>query len=88
MTARASLPFPPRLMGEPQAAAYLGVSATTLRGLGLSRVQLGARRLYDRLDLDAYADALPMFWKSTGKPSRAGSLTMMCRAGRLTGCAS
>jgi hypothetical protein len=67
MTARVSLPFPPRLMGEPQAAAYLGVSATTLRGLGLARVQLGARRLYDRLDLDAYADALPRDGESVGE---------------------
>lgn len=67
MTARASLPFPPRLMGEPQAAAYLGISATTLRGLGLTRVQIGARRLYDRIDLDAYADGLPRDGESTGE---------------------
>lgn len=50
----------PRLMGESAAAAYLGVSATTLRALGLPRKKCGERRfLYDRFDLDAYADDLP-----------------------------
>lgn len=51
--------FLPRLLGEAAAASYLGVSQTTLRGLGLPRREIGARRLYDRIDLDAYADALP-----------------------------
>lgn len=51
--------FAPRLMPAPQAAHYLGVSASTLRGLGLPRRELGTKRLYDRRDLDAYADALP-----------------------------
>lgn len=49
----------PRLMKEPAAAAYLGVSPNTLRKAGLSRRVLGGLRLYDRLDLDAWADALP-----------------------------
>lgn len=49
----------PRLLGEAEAARYLGVSQTTLRGLGLPRRALGARRLYDILDLDAWASALP-----------------------------
>lgn len=49
----------PRLMPAPVAAAYLGVSETTLRGLDLPRKMLGAKRLYERADLDAYADSLP-----------------------------
>lgn len=50
--------FVPRLLPSPQAAHYLGVSETTLRGLGIPRRELGGKRLYDRLDLDAFADAL------------------------------
>lgn len=49
----------PRLMPAPVAARYLGVSETTLRGLPIPRRELGAKRLYDRCDLDAYADSLP-----------------------------
>lgn len=56
----ASPQFVPRLLPAPQAAHYLGVSQTTLRALNLPRKQLGAKRLYDRLDLDAYADSLPV----------------------------
>lgn len=56
---RASLSFPPRLLGAAEAAAYLGISATTLRGLGIPQRQLGGRVLWDRLDLDAYASELP-----------------------------
>ena len=51
--------FAPRLMPAPIAARYIGVSETTLRGLGLPRRVLGGKRLYDQADLDAYADALP-----------------------------
>lgn len=49
----------PRLMKEPEAARYLGVSTTTLRGLGLPRRILGGLRLYDVYDLDAFASSLP-----------------------------
>jgi len=59
MTARASIAFTPRLLPAPQAAAYLGVSPTTLRGLAIPRRVLGGKRLYDRLDLDAFASDLP-----------------------------
>lgn len=51
--------FAPRLLPAPLAAHYLGVSETMLRTLGLPRKRLGAKRLYDRFDLDAYADELP-----------------------------
>lgn len=59
MSGKPGLTYAPRLLGAPQAAAYLGISATNLRGLGLPVVLLGTRRLYDRIDLDAYADNLP-----------------------------
>jgi len=56
--ARCDLTFPPRLLSSVSAAAYLGISETTLRTLGLPRRMLGTRRLYDRYDLEAYADGL------------------------------
>ena len=59
MGARPSITFAPRLLPAPQAAAYLGVSETTLRGLNLPRRELGGKRLYDRLALDEFADNLP-----------------------------
>jgi len=59
MTARAAITFAPRLLPAPEAAAYLGVSPATLRGLPIPRRALGGKRLYDRLDLDAYASDLP-----------------------------
>ena len=52
------LDFVPRLLPAPVAARYIGVSETTLRGLPIPRRVLGAKRLYDRYDLDAYADGL------------------------------
>lgn len=53
-----TMDFPPRLMTTPQAAHYLGVSSSTLRSLGIPRKILGAKRLFDRLELDAFADFL------------------------------
>lgn len=52
--------FAPRLMPAPAAAHYLGVSESTLRTLDIPRRALGAKRLYDRRDLDRYADSLPI----------------------------
>ncbi|SLN74644.1 hypothetical protein PSM7751_04178 [Pseudooceanicola marinus] len=51
--------FAPRLMPAPQAAHYLGVSVSMLRNLSLRRRELGGKRVYDRADLDAFADHLP-----------------------------
>ena len=51
--------FPPRLMPAPQAAHYLGVSESTLRACDIQRRRFGGKRVYDRSDLDAYADNLP-----------------------------
>lgn len=49
----------PRLMGETDAARYVGLSPSTLRKTGIPRRKHGVRRLYDRMDLDAYIDSLP-----------------------------
>lgn len=56
---KADISFAPRLLAEPEAARYLGMSATTLRSLGLPRKEMRTKRLYDRFDLDDYANALP-----------------------------
>lgn len=56
--ARPSLPDWPRLMREDQAAAYLSIGATTLREKGPAPRELGRRRLWDRHDLDRWADRL------------------------------
>ena len=42
-----------------QAAHYLGVSESKLRELNLPSKKLGAKRVYDKDDLDTYADDLP-----------------------------
>lgn len=51
--------FPPRLMQAKAAAHYLGISESKLRGLKLPSKPVGGNVLYDRADLDAWADALP-----------------------------
>ena len=53
-----TLDFAPRLMPAPQAAHYIGVSVSKLRELPIPRRILDGKRLYDRLDLDSYADNL------------------------------
>jgi hypothetical protein len=45
-------------MGVDLASAYLGLSATTLRENGPAPKSYGKRRLYDRIDLDRWADRL------------------------------
>jgi hypothetical protein len=45
-------------MGADLAAAYLGLSATTLREKGPEAKEYGKRRLYDGIDLDRWADRL------------------------------
>lgn len=55
---RTALPNWPRLMGVDLASAYLGLSATTLRQKGPAPKEYGKRRLYDRIDLDRWADRL------------------------------
>jgi hypothetical protein len=45
-------------MGEDMAAAYVSLSATTLRERGPAPARLGKRKLYDRHDLDRWADRL------------------------------
>ena len=57
--ARHQISFAPRLLPAPQAAAYLGISQSKLLTLPIRRKVDGGNRLFDRFDLDAYADALP-----------------------------
>lgn len=55
---RAALPEWPRLMSVELAAAYLSIGTTMLRERGPQPKHLGSRVLYDRRDLDRWADAL------------------------------
>ena len=66
----------PALLGEVDAARYLGIGTTTLRGLGIKRRMLGGRRLYDRRDLDAFADALP--YECEGGTGRKNTCDEVC----------
>jgi hypothetical protein len=51
------LPLPsPRCLNKHQAATYLGIGTTLLLELNLPSIKLGRRRVYDRLDLDAWLD--------------------------------
>lgn len=56
--ARLVLPGWPRLLSSPLAAAYLSISETTLREHGPQPKRQGRRVLYDRQDLDRWADRL------------------------------
>ena len=53
-----SLHFTPRLLPAPAAAHYIGVSESKLRDLPIPRKILDGKRVYDRLELDAFADSL------------------------------
>ncbi|MCA0963248.1 DNA-binding protein [Salipiger bermudensis] len=53
-----TLDFAPRLMPVTQAAHYIGVSPSKLRCLPIPRKILDGKRVYDRFDLDSYADGL------------------------------
>ena len=55
---RDALPDWPRLMRAPLAARYLGIGETMLRTHGPQPKRLGGAVLYDRRDLDRWADAL------------------------------
>lgn len=60
--ARAPVAMVPRFLRPPMAAAYLGISTSRLAELGLRKIKdarLGPGIVvYDRLDLDAFADSL------------------------------
>lgn len=55
---RIAAPDWPRLMAEPEAARYLSIGTTMLRMHGPRPKRLGRRVLYDRHDLDCWADRL------------------------------
>ena len=48
----------PRLLSAAEAAAYLNISARAFVRLGVGRVRLGVRILYDRVAIDAWLDGL------------------------------
>lgn len=51
------LPLPAaRCLSKDQAAEYLGIGVTLLAELGVPCVKLGRRRVFDKLDLDAWLD--------------------------------
>jgi len=51
--------FHPRLMQAKAAAHYLGISASKLRTLPIAAKAMGGNVVYERADLDAWADNLP-----------------------------
>lgn len=59
--------FPPRLLQAKAAAHYLGMSVSKLHTLDLPCKRDGGNVLYDRADLDAYADSLP--YEGLGGPN-------------------
>ncbi|MCB5412394.1 helix-turn-helix domain-containing protein [Pseudogemmobacter faecipullorum] len=59
MGKHAHISYQPRLLGAAEAAAYMGVSETKLRGLNIPRRMMDGRRLFDRFDLDRFASDLP-----------------------------
>jgi len=62
-----SLPLPPvRCLSKEQAAVYLGIGVTLFDQLEVPEIRLGRRRVFDRLDLDAWLD------EHKGERRRAG----------------
>jgi len=59
--------FRPLLFPAPAAAHYLGVSETKLRSLGIPRKVLDGKRLFDRRDLDDFANTLSYEGEGLGK---------------------
>jgi hypothetical protein len=52
-----SLPRPSaRCLTREEAASYLGIGLTLLESLGVPTLTFGRRRVYDRVDLDAWLD--------------------------------
>jgi len=76
MTRPAALAHPPALLGAEHAAAYLGISATLLRemaarGAAPAARRVGARALWLRADLDAWAASLPTDAERAAEEDRA-----------------
>lgn len=80
MASHVSIPMPRGLLSEADAALYLGIGVTTMRGLGIPRRMLGARRLYDIRDLDEFRDTLPYEDQSNGRANTCDEIL-----GRVSG---
>lgn len=65
VAARARLPDWPRLMPLRLACAYFGICDRTFRSLGIAPRRIGRRVLWDRQDLDRFADGM------AGTPTRS-----------------
>lgn len=63
----ADLPGWPRLLSKDMAAAYISLSVGTLGNLPIVVRRVGSRVLYDRHDLDRWADGLA----AVGTPANA-----------------
>lgn len=63
----APLKCQPMLMGDRDAAGYLGISVSKLRMMKLPKRVLGSRKLYDRQDLDDFINELPYEGSDTSK---------------------
>lgn len=60
----ASTAYPPAMLDEQAAAAYVSISTSILRKLRVERsvpprVEVGGKKLYRRADLDAWTQSLP-----------------------------
>ena len=55
-----------RCVTRQEAADYLGIGVTLLESLGVPALHLGRRRVYDRVDLDAWLDD----YKSQGRAGK------------------
>lgn len=66
--------YAPLLMKAKDAAAYLGLSETKFRTLSISPRVHGGNRLFDRRDLDAFADSLPYDEGSAGSVNQCDAL--------------
>ncbi len=74
VVARTRLPDWPRLMPLRLACAYFGVCDKTFRSLGIVPRRIGRRVLWDRQDLDRFADGM------AGTPLRSADPTAGARA--------
>lgn len=77
MTNRAAIT--PRLLDAPAAALYLGVSESMLRTLEIPRKALRTKRLYERADLDAFANSLSYADGYQPPPSNLGNTANVSR---------
>uniref|UniRef100_E6PTM1 Helix-turn-helix domain-containing protein n=1 Tax=mine drainage metagenome TaxID=410659 RepID=E6PTM1_9ZZZZ len=78
------LPLPAaRCLSKDQAAAYLGIGATLFDQLGVPCVFLGRRRVYDKVDLDAWLDDHKGERRRARKEDSQWPVTKVCIGDRI-----